>query len=130
MIEQDLVTYLTTATSGTLIGGKVYYHRVPKDVKMPWIIIGSAGGTHRPFVRTKGKMIADENYQIFVDDELQFRGRDVAAAVAHDLEEYRGNMGNSFDVYIQCDAVRDLETLQGGFRYLIPIRVRYRYTNS
>lgn len=124
MIEQSIISYLVSLPAiQTLVGNKVYYHRAASDAKMPYVVISTIGGT-RPWI-TQVVKEGDYSIRVFVDDDKQFRGREIADAVITALEDFRGDMLPARDVFITCEAITDLDGANGAFRYAITFRVRF-----
>ena len=142
MIERAVVAYPLSALAANPdvaadIGRKVYYRRVPQGVKMPWIRVTNSGGMRRKLTPAAGGSTeAQDILTIYVDDDQQFRGREIADAVVAALENYRGDMPPSpatayaFDTHVRCGSTRDLDGFQDTFTYLVTVYVRYKFPTA
>lgn len=140
MIERAVVTYLreyltADPTYGTVIGSKVYWRRPPPDTKLPWIrITNSGGGIERLSCSPLGSSEARDILTIYVDDNYQMRGEEIARLVERALRNYRGNMPRvnpiAFDTLFDVDTTRDLDGFQDAFTYLVTVHVRYKFPTA
>ena len=124
MIEQAITNYISASPVGTNVNGKVYFFRAPKDVTMPWIVIGSAKGEE---FNAAEKHEADVELYVYVDDLMLVQGRTTAQAVHDLLQDFRGDMDPEKDLWITCGQVQTLDGPVGGFRFIVPVRITYRY---
>jgi hypothetical protein len=130
MIEQAVVVWLNSVAAVTtaLGGAKVYYHRAPTNMKMPWVVITNSGGSRDRI--TQAFTEARDTLTIYVEAENAISGRVIAEKVRQALENYRGDMAPMHDVFIECDSIRDLDGFNTSFRYIIAAYVRYRETTA
>ncbi len=129
MIEQGLLTFVSASAVGISVEGKVYYHRVPSDIKLPWIRFSAAGGPETKITQM-GKIEADVDFLFVVDDDQQFRGRAIVEDLKALLQNYRGNLPPERDALITCSAIKDIDGPNGVFSYVLPVRVRYDYYDT
>jgi hypothetical protein len=134
MIEQAVLTYLLSEV-GSLVNNQIYYHRVPANTKMPWIIITNSGGMRRKQTQDH-KTEATDVLTIYVDDNQQFRGKTIADAVQTALENYRGDMPPApatpiaYDTFFRTATTRDLDDPFDAFRYLLTVYCIYRFPTT
>lgn len=124
MIEQAITNYISSSPVATNVDGKVYWFRAPKDVTMPWIVVGSAKG---PEFEAASKQEADVEIMIYVDDMALVQGRTTAQAVHNLLQNFRGEMAPESDLWITCGQVVTLDGPTGGYRFVVPVRIQYRF---
>jgi hypothetical protein len=123
MIEKAIVNYLNNHPTLTAYKGKIYYHRVPTDVKMPFVICTNAGGGRTRI--SAGLKEPFDTLIIYVESQKQFEGYDLANLVNAALDNYRGNMGDAKDLVIKCDTPRDLDGFFATYRYMLSVHVKY-----
>jgi hypothetical protein len=128
MIEQAVVVYLNTVTAVTtsLGGMKIYPHRAPANVKMPWCVVTNSGGS-----RDRESVFVTEprdTLTLYVETSDFVSGRNAAETIMLALENYRGDMAPERDIHITCGTVRDLDGFQGSYKFVVPVYVRYRQT--
>lgn len=124
MIERDLVNYLLSIPAiNTAVKGNIFYSRAKSDVSMPWIVIQNTGGSRRSL--TVQKTEPRDTISIYVEGKEQFKTRDIANLVEKALDRYRGDMGDSKDLFITTATIRDLDGWQGSFRYFMTAYVQY-----
>lgn len=140
-IERAVVAYLqsefaASSTWASVIGSKVYYRRPPQTTKLPWVRVTNSGGMRN--IMTQGPNGSTETQDvltIYVEDDQQFRGRQIADFVVAALENYRGDMpptgtAYAYDTHFRSGTVRDLDGFQDTFVYLLSIYVRYRFPTA
>lgn len=129
MIEQGIMARLRATTAVTdLVGTNIFYHQAPKDAVFPWVIIQNSGGSKTKIGLANSSNCLTDNrdtVQIYVDDDKQFRGREIAVEVQKALNNYRGNLAPANDVHLTSDTIRDLDGWNDTFRYIFPIYARY-----
>jgi hypothetical protein len=152
MIEKAVIQYLIATLGadpvlGPILGNRVYYRRPPTStaasgqapvtVKRPWIRVTNSGGMRdRISMARGGSTDATDVLTLYVDDDKQFRGRQIADAVVAALENYRGNMPPlpavpiAFDTWFRCATVRDLDGFQDAYTYLVTVYVKYRFPTA
>jgi len=123
MIETAIVTYLNNLPALAAYKGKIYYHRVPTDIKMPWCYVQNAGGGRKKLTRVLKEPF--DTLQIYIESDKQFTGYDMAYAINAALDEYRGNMGSERDLVVRCDTPRDLDGFFQTYRYMLTVHVKY-----
>jgi hypothetical protein len=123
-IEQAVVDYLNEQTIYPELFDKVYYHRVPTGIEMPWVIVTNSGGMRSKM--TVAYTGIEDTLTIYVDSNQQFQGRTLAEKVLKLLENYRGRMGDVYDLYIRAGTIRDLDTFTNAYRYLLTFYVQYK----
>jgi hypothetical protein len=130
LIEQSIMQYLLSIPEiATMTGGKIFYRRAPSKATMPWVIITNAGGLRERLTQggqtSPGWTEPFDTLMIYVESQEQFRGRDIAERVRKALENYRGDMGDTKDITIKTQTIRDLDGWQGSFRYLLMFHIKY-----
>jgi hypothetical protein len=127
MIEQAVVVYLNSdaavlsAFGGT---GKVYPHRAPASIKMPWCVVTNSGGSRKR--ESLYVMEPRDTLTLYVESMDYVGGLNLANTILHALENYRGDMPPERDIHITCGTIRDLDGFQGSYRFVVPVYVRYR----
>lgn len=122
-INGAICSYLSSHATLTDVATKVFFHRVPTNAVMPWVLVMNSGGGRKLLTQAYREPI--DTIPVYIDSQNQFAGYDLAQRVQAALEEYRGAMGNMKDVYIWSETFRDLDTFTNAYRYLVPIHVRY-----
>jgi hypothetical protein len=128
MIEQAVVVYLNTvpAVTAALGGMRVWPHRAPADVKMPWCVVTNSGGS-----RVRESTFVTEprdTLTLYVESANYVSGLNAANTILLALENYRGDLPPERDIHITCGTIRDLDGSQGSYKFVVPVYVRYRQT--
>ena len=139
-IERAVVVYLLSyfashPTLSSVMTGKVFYRRVPPNVKLPYMIVTNSGGGRKKLAQCgTGSSEARDILTLYINDDQQFRGEQIAEAVMRALENYRGNMPSTnpiaYDTHFYCGTTRDLDGFQDAFTYLITVYVRYKFPTA
>jgi len=139
MILEDLVTYLKGYGALTTISGisttvfsaaKIFPIQAPTGVAMPYLIVEVAEGS-------RGKMAAQVTetnpmIRITVDagpNQSVVAGR-IMEKARKALENFRGLMGNTSDVFLTCSEIRGWAGMSGTFRYQMNVNGRYVETRQ
>jgi hypothetical protein len=126
VIEQALTVYLNTVPTITAcMGGmKVYPHRAPSGVKMPWCVITNSGGARR----RESTFVTEprDTLTLYVETMDYVSGLTIADTIRAALENYRGDMPPERDIFIECGTIRDLDGFGGSYKFVIPVYARYR----
>jgi hypothetical protein len=130
MIEKDLLTYLQgQAALTTPLGGdnKIVIVQAPiaENFKLPWLVIENSGGTRTQI--TSGLIEEVANVRISVDagPAQWVLGREIAEIALHELEHYRGLLGDANDLYITCSSIRSYAGVISTYRYQFECRIRW-----
>jgi len=131
VILKDLTDYLRSKTSLTpLVGNKIYPTQAPTNAVMPWLIVEITAGVREQL--TVGSMAGTAFARLTVDvgpgDAV--KGSTLIHAVLALLENYRGDMGDTKDVYITCTEPRNWPGMGGVFRYQFDATIDYIDTLS
>jgi len=140
-IERAVVSYLlsyfaASPTLASVIGTRIYYRRPPQTTKLPWIRVTNSGGMRNILTQgPNGSTEVQDVLTIYVDDDQQFRGKQIADAVVAALENYRGDMPSTgtayaYDTHFRMGTVRDLDGFQDAYTYLLSVYVRYRFPTA
>jgi hypothetical protein len=117
MIEADIIRYLKTVPSLSGIWTSMYPIQAPKGVPMPYMIIETVAGDNK---RTGQKKEEKGMFRISLDcgPSHVATGRDYMERAWEALDEYRGALLDSNDIYIECGVVRGWAGLGETYRYM------------
>jgi hypothetical protein len=131
MIESDIIARLNANTGiATALKSQIYYSKAPAEVKMPFAVLENAGGSRRRITLGNGQSEAFDTIQISVYHADKISAKNIATLIMNDLENFRGNLATSFDVILNADTPRDLQTFQGAARQLLTFHIKYRYNTN
>lgn len=127
MIEKSILNQLlSNSTLISLLGGsKIYPYRVAANAKMPWVVLHIvSGGTRKRITEkfTEGK----DTVLVYVDADNFLTGRNIAEECLRTIENFRGDMSDSNDVYLTCSSIRDIDGYAGSYRFLFDVSARYK----
>ena len=127
MIEASLYNYFmadTTITNNV----SVYITQAPVDAKMPWLVILPTPTEINRI--SKNKMEEKDFVRIIVDypsSDTNGAGRFVAERAKVLVENYRGDMGDTVDLFIGCGGVSSFPGMNGSYRYQFDVNARFTY---
>jgi hypothetical protein len=139
MILEDMVTYLRGYTALTTISGipstvfsaaKIFPIQAPTGTVMPYLIVEVAEGS-------RGKMAAQSTesnpmIRIMVDagPNQSVAAGNIMAMAQKALENFRGLMGNTSDVFLTCSEIRGWAGMSGSYRFMMNVNGRYVESRS
>ncbi len=137
MILEDVTTYLKGYAALTSISGislfsanKIYPIQVPNGVPMPYLIVEVSEGSRE---RIAAQMTGGEAMiRITVDggpNQNVMAGRIVETA-RRALENFRGLMGGTNDLFLTCSEIRGWAGMAGTYRYQFNVTGRYVETRQ
>jgi hypothetical protein len=123
MIEADLVRYLRALPVFSTFSPKIHVIQAPKGTIMPYMIVETVAGT-KP--RLGRKTEEKGSFRISVDcGPGQFvTGRNIIEDAWKALQEYRGVLVDTKDIYITCGVVRGWAGLGETYRYMFDAEYR------
>jgi hypothetical protein len=137
VILEDMVTYLRGYAALTTISGindfsaaKIYPIQAPTGTVMPYLIVEVAEGS-------RSKMAAQSTegspmIRVTVDggpNQSVACGR-IMEKARKALENFRGAMGGSNDVFLTCSEIRGWAGMSGSFRFMMNVSGRYVETRQ
>jgi hypothetical protein len=130
MIEQDVYVYFKQdATLSGYLGGneKIYLTAVPTDgpQKMPWVVVEKTGGTRRKISQSKTEEMALVRITVDAGPDQIFMGATIAEHCLKLLENYRGQLDQASDVYIESGAIRSWAGFGNAYRYQFDTNIRF-----
>jgi len=132
MILQDLVTYLrgNAALIAVLPAAKIFPIQAPTGTVMPYLIVEVSEGTRGKMAAqlTEGRPLA----RITVDggpNQGVLAGTIIELALRA-LENYRGLMGGTNDLFMTCSEIRGWAGMSGTFRNQFNVNSRYVETRQ
>lgn len=122
MIEQDLEVGLRkVAAIITVVGTRVYFLEVPNDTLRPYCAFQVMEGRRTRI--TYGKTEDDTSFRFYVDSADMASGITAADVIRGYLNEFRGKMESSSDMYIKSGDVVSLAT-DAGYRFSFDVDVK------
>lgn len=131
MILKDLLLYLQSKTTITsLVGNKIYPVQAPTGVSMPWVIVEIPAGIRDKisYNTMEGNSWARVTVDVGPADVV--KGSNVVQAIIDACENYRGQLGDSADVFMTCGEPRSWAGMGGAYRYQVDIKIKYKFTYS
>jgi len=127
MIEKSIIQYLMSDSSLlTLLGSSnIYPYRVPTEAKMPWICINPLSGGTREII-TQKYTDTEQTVLIYIDADNFLTGRQISQKCLELIENYRGDMSDSFDVHLTCSPIRHIDGYGGSYRFLFDVYTRFK----
>lgn len=123
MIEQDMETFLRTVPSiVAVVGARVYCLEVPNDTPRPYCVFQVMEGSRSRI--TYGMLQDDVSFRFYVDSMDMTSGMLAAQAIRGYLDEFRGAMGLTSDMYMKCSDVVAL-AIAFGYRFSMDVDVQY-----
>ena len=124
MIEASFYNYLIADTTIT-DNVSVYITQAPVDAKMPWLVILPTPTEINRI--SKSKMEEKDFIRIIVDypaSDTNGAGRFVAERAKVLVENYRGDMGDTKDLFVSCGGVSSFPGMNGSYRYQFDVNTR------
>lgn len=139
MILEDMVTYLKGYSALTTISGipsstfsaaKIFPIQAPTGTVMPYLIVEVAEGS-----RSKMAAQATESspmIRITVDagPNQNVTAGKIMEKAQKALENFRGAMGGTNDLFLTCSEIRGWAGMSGSFRYQMNVSGRYVETRQ
>lgn len=123
MIEQDIETYLRTVASiMAVVGTRVYFLEAPDNTLRPYCVFQTMIGSRKQI--TYGKKEDTVSFRFYVESTDMASGILAAKAISVYLDEFRGAMGSSSDMYVKCSDVLPLG-MDEGYRTSFDVDVQY-----
>jgi len=120
MIEKDILQYLQGISAlTTKLGGvnKVVAIQAPSGLAMPWLIIEPSGGTRKRISANKLQEFNSVRVSVDCGAAQLAQGRAAMELARDALENLRGTLGDSKDIYIECGAISGYAGLYGAHRF-------------
>lgn len=130
MIEKDIMQYLQTLTTLTAkLGGLQHIYCIQAPVKdlMPWLIVEPAGGPRTRIGGATGEEKPSVRIGLDCGPADWIKGREAMEIILNALDGFRGDMGDSKDIEITCNAVTGYPGLNGAYRYNLTCKCRFTY---
>ena len=139
MILEDVVTYLKGYSALTTISGiptavfsaaKIFPIQAPTGTIMPYLIVEVAEGSREKMAAQSTE--ASPMIRVTVDggpNQSVAAGRIIGMAQKA-LENFRGLMGGSSDVFLTCSEIRGWPGMSGSFRFQMNVSGRYVETRQ
>lgn len=128
MFENDLLKYFrSSSTLVAEIGDKdriVIGNVVPSD-KLPWLAIEIGGGTRSKISQSLTEQSSTIRVIVTAGPNQQVKGKSIAEMALRLLENYRGNIYSTNDVYITCSAINMINGLASVVRYQFTASIRF-----
>lgn len=122
MIEQDLETALRkVAAVMAVVGTRVYFLEVPNDTTRPYCAFQVMEGRRTRI--SYGKTEDNTSFRFYVDSADMASGLLAAQAIRGYLDEFRGAMESSSDMYIKSGDVVSL-AIDSGYRFSFDVDVK------
>lgn len=126
-VETSILSWIladTTITSA-LDSEQVYWHRVPDEALLPWIVVSIRPMGRRDNI-TQSFTDVIVNIEVDCEHELPFAGRALAELVLRRLDNFRGDLTDIDDVHIRCKPPYPLDGYSGSYCYRVEGTVRYK----
>lgn len=139
MILEDLVTYLKGYTALTTISGipsatfsaaKIFPIQAPTGTVMPYLIVEVAEGSRGQIAAQTTE--SNPMIRITVDggpNQVVTSGK-IMEKARKALENYRGLMGGTNDLFLTCSEIRGWAGMSGSFRFMMNVNGRYIESRS
>lgn len=124
MLLQSIVTYLLTVDAVTSLLNtpeSIYMVRLPTEATMPWIVVDQPTPGQRDRL-TSFHIQPNEVIHVICDADDQFTALEIAQAVLTALDNYRGDMSTSQDVYLRCGGIHFTDGYGGTVGAVIRVR--------
>jgi hypothetical protein len=137
MILEDVVTYLKGYAALTTISGvaafsaaKIFPIQAPTGTVMPYMIVEVSEGSREKMAAQS--TVSHPMIRITVDggpNQNVAAGKIIGMA-RKALENYRGLMGGTSDLFLTCSEIRGWAGMSGSYRYMMNVNGRYVETRS
>jgi hypothetical protein len=128
VILKDLLLYLQSQSTLTaLVSNKIYNTQAPTGVSMPWIVLEIPAGIREKLSMNKMQGISYARITVDVGPADAIKGSDIIHAVVDVLENYRGNLGDTMDVFMTCGEPRNWAGIGGAYRYQVDVDIQYTF---
>lgn len=131
MIELDLLSYLRAQTTITsLVGDNIYLIQAPTDKKMPWLVLEVSSGLRKRITNTYTEETSFVRLTVDAGPSQTVLGRQIIEAALRAIENYRGLLGTSNDVNIECGAIRSWAGYSEVNRFQFDATIRFIETTQ
>lgn len=126
MVLKDMMIYLKNNSSiATAMNNKIYSSQAPFNVEMPFMIVEITAGTREDITFNKTESLTWFRITVDVGPTQETDGYDMIWTAHRALENYRGDLGDTKDVYITCSEPRGWAGIGGAYRYQFDAKVKF-----
>ena len=137
MILEDLVTYLKGYAALTTISGistfsaaKIFPIQAPTGTVMPYLIVEVAEGSRSKMVAQSTEGSPMIRVTVDAGPNQSVAAGKIMEKARKALENFRGAMGGSSDVFLTCSEIRGWAGMSGAYRFMMNVNGRYVETRS
>lgn len=132
MILEDVVTYLRGYAVLTTISGvndfsaaKIFPIQAPTGTTMPYLIVEVAEGSRSKMAAQSTEGAPMIRVTVDAGPNQSVAAGKIMEKARKALENFRGAMGGSSDVFLTCSEIRGWAGMSGSFRFQMNVSGRY-----